>query len=122
MTADDALDQRLLPRIVRGTHFACPFTPPSTVTPPSLSGASLRFAIGVDGETPLVTVTDVPDANGEVSNPSGTTILVILNNVATLLLQPNVDHLWTLYVTPAGGEEYAWARGEVLVVYGAGSQ
>lgn len=121
MTADDALTQRLLPRIVRGTHFACPFTPPSTVTPPSLSGAAFRFAVGVAGETPLVTVTDVSGAYGDVSNPSGTTILVVLTQAATLLLEPNVDHLWTLYVTPNGGEEYAWARGEVFVVYGAGS-
>lgn len=120
MTADDARKQRLQPRIVRGEHFACTFTPATGSNPPSLSGAAYRFAIGLDPENPLVEVTGTITVNGYVTNPSGTTLFVVLTQLATSGLPEDENHIWTLYVTPAGDEEYVWAGGKVQVVAGAG--
>lgn len=121
MTAQEARQQRLLPDIFRGEHFTCDFSPPSNVTVPSLLGAGFRFAVAVTPGTPLVTVTGTLTADGQVTNPSGNIIRVVVKKVGTELLTVDTDHVWTLYVTPSGDEEYVWASGNVNVADGAGA-
>lgn len=120
MTAEDALEQKLLPHLVRGDYFSCSFTPPSNVTPPSLAGAAFRFAIGTVPGSPIVTVTGTLSAYGQVTNPSGTTLQVVMKHAATRLLTADTDHAWQLYVTPSGSEEVTWAAGTLFVKEGAG--
>lgn len=112
-------DQRIDPPLVRGEYFSWPLTAPDDVDVPDLSGAGLRFAVGVDPESPIVEVTDVLSANGQVTNPAGLQILVELNEDATALLTGDRDHRWTLYVT-LSSKTYVWAKGNVMVEFGAG--
>lgn len=120
MTAKrDVRKQRVCPNIVRGEHFAWPLVPNAGATVPATFPTTFRFAIGLVGEDPLVTVTQAVSANGRVTNPSSTTILVTLTTAATRLLTGDREHMYTLYVT-VDGFEYVWAMGPVMVEFGAG--